>query len=600
MKLVRCILIIHVGYICQAFQNSSSQTNPTELPPTTNGNTSELQDDSDSDPYIHPLSGKCNWTLRMSVNGSSEVVPLRAEQIRTISEQICQDLDCGSLYYVNLSDSAPNTTCFQDCFYHHGRLQNCLQRRGDCAVITNAVCGDHVVRLSGGPDRCAGRVEVWRGSQWGTVCDDQWDMKDADVVCRQMGCGYALSVSGQGGSFPPGRGPVHLDELNCTGTEDNLWSCPSTQDQSDCGHKEDAGVVCSEMRALRLTGGLDRCSGKVEIHRNGSWGTVCDNCWNTDLASMVCSMLQCGSTHAKFSQFDPPLTHNKGALYYYYQCRGARTLWDCKERIEFINTLHACQSSKASGVICNSSLGLQTLTTTNATVVINTVTVRGSTIPGSGVRFRLRAELLIFICLTLLLLVFLIMNTVLCCLYRRRHAFLVKQTNYRRSQPPEQQQQHHKNSYEDAVDLIKVTAIPAEADDSQRYRTDPFMGPPGLDSLSEEALDPRNRVTLRSNGCAVQDDYARVSKISVDSFDSSSTSSGEDYENTRNHEVTAEPLQSHIVGKPSAFSYNDYQPYPAQTTNQQQPDGEDEGAIYSPVSPDCDSSTEDDYDDIDA
>lgn len=105
--------------------------------------------------------------------------------------------------------------------------------------------GDHAVRLSGGPDQCAGRVEVWRGGEWGTVCDDQWDVRDANVVCRQLGCGYALRVSGQGGSFPPGRGPVHLDDLNCTGTEDNLWSCPSTQDESDCGHKEDAGVVCS-------------------------------------------------------------------------------------------------------------------------------------------------------------------------------------------------------------------------------------------------------------------------------------------------------------------------------------------------------------------
>ncbi|MEQ2169592.1 hypothetical protein GOODEAATRI_026736 [Goodea atripinnis] len=101
------------------------------------------------------------------------------------------------------------------------------------------------LRLSGDTDRCAGRVEVWKNGKWGTVCDDSWDLRDADVVCAQLGCGKALRVTGQGGLFPPGRGPVHLDELNCTGNEENLWACPGVQKESDCGHKEDAGVVCS-------------------------------------------------------------------------------------------------------------------------------------------------------------------------------------------------------------------------------------------------------------------------------------------------------------------------------------------------------------------
>ncbi len=105
--------------------------------------------------------------------------------------------------------------------------------------------GHQAVRLAGGPDRCAGRVELWRNGNWGTVCDDQWDLRDADVVCGQLGCGYALNVTGQGGSFAPGRGPIHVDELNCTGKEENLWACPAAQDEPDCGHKEDAGVICS-------------------------------------------------------------------------------------------------------------------------------------------------------------------------------------------------------------------------------------------------------------------------------------------------------------------------------------------------------------------
>lgn len=106
----------------------------------------------------------------------------------------------------------------------------------------------------------------------------------------------------------------------------------------------------AEMRAIRLTGGLDQCSGVVEIHRNGNWGTVCDNCWNENLASMVCSMLQCGGKPQKVSQFNPPLKHNNGALYYYSCAPGLQSLWQCQE---LINVAHACKDSKASGVICN-------------------------------------------------------------------------------------------------------------------------------------------------------------------------------------------------------------------------------------------------------
>uniref|UniRef100_G3NCG2 SRCR domain-containing protein n=1 Tax=Gasterosteus aculeatus aculeatus TaxID=481459 RepID=G3NCG2_GASAC len=406
-------------------------------------------------PYIHKLAGKCSFSLRMP--GNSDVAALPADSTDVLLEQMCRDLDCGSIYAVNGTNSPPNATCFHGCLYRDGRLHNCSESvGGNCTGVAEVICGHQAVRLAAGADRCAGRVELWADGRWGTVCDDQWDLRDAHVVCGQLGCGYALSVAGQGGPFPPGRGPIHLDELNCTGREENLWSCPAAQGEQDCGHKEDAGVVCSERRAVRLTGGSDRCSGKVEVHRNGSWGNVCDNCWNKQLASMVCSMLGCGTEPLKFSQFLPPLVFNDGPQWFYQCDQNTQSLWECKETV---NSANLCVTSKASGVICNGSLGFHAATTptmTNVAVATTLTTGAPSLVPSEGLRAY---GLLGTVALALLLVVVLITNSVICCHYRRRHAMLLQQTHA----SPRPSAEHH-NSYQCAVDLVKVTANPVQTE----------------------------------------------------------------------------------------------------------------------------------------
>ena len=90
-----------------------------------------------------------------------------------------------------------------------------------------------------------GRVEVFFAGQWGTICDDDWDIEDARVVCRQLG--YLNTVAALGGhKVPGGSGQIWLDNVHCKGSEKNLSTCSHDEwGGHNCGHSEDAGVECS-------------------------------------------------------------------------------------------------------------------------------------------------------------------------------------------------------------------------------------------------------------------------------------------------------------------------------------------------------------------
>ncbi|EDW68611.2 LOW QUALITY PROTEIN: uncharacterized protein Dvir_GJ12600 [Drosophila virilis] len=255
-------------------------------------------------------------------NPNAEATTLRTQQIsfRSGFDEPCE-FDCGG------------GKCVKKIEICDG-VNNCGNRRDEHQC-------DHLgyqVRLTGGESPHMGRIEVKVNGQWGYVCDDKFGLRDADVVCRELGFKMgAAEVRGNSYYEPPERNFNYaMDELECRGNEtklkdcdfkgwgvhncgvdevvgvvckvpvlkcpNNFWLCQTSKEcippafvcdhTEDCADKSDeSDAVCKAPIEYRLEGGRSPIEGRLEVKYHGVWGSVCDDDFNIKAAQVACNNL---------------------------------------------------------------------------------------------------------------------------------------------------------------------------------------------------------------------------------------------------------------------------------------------------------------------
>ncbi|XP_021081515.1 T-cell differentiation antigen CD6 isoform X3 [Mesocricetus auratus] len=512
-----------------------------------NGSTTNVPLDPEEQLGVRLVNGssRCSGSVEVLLGASWEPAHV-VHQDRLTTEAVCEALGCGALEKATYlmpptselppratsgnTSSAGNTTWARAptvrCSGAHWKFCKMENHEyiSDRRLVWVTCAENQAVRLVDGGSRCAGRVEMLEHGEWGTVCDDTWDLEDAHVVCKQLRCGWAVQALA-GLHFTPGQGPIHRDQVNCSGTETYLWDCTGLPGDRYCGHKEDAGVVCSEHQSWRLTGGVDSCEGQVEVHYQGVWSTVCDSVWYTSEAKVLCRSLGCGS------EVDRPrgLPHSLAGRMY-YSCEGDElALSKCSWRF---NNSNLCSQSLAARVICSGSRRHHNLST--SAVPSQVPGAIESSVP-SSVKDRESRELALFIsCIVLgsLLLVSLIFIAVLLLKAKGQYApmlFIQPQVAEVSDSSSDSDYEHYDFSSQPPVALTTFYNSQRHRVTEEEAQQNRFRMPPLEEGLEElhvshiPAADPRPCVAgVPSLG----------SQYHMRSNSGSSTSSGEGYCNS--------------------------------------------------------------------
>lgn len=118
-----------------------------------------------------------------------------------------------------------------------------------------------IVRLIGSVhDVHRGRVEILHNGVWGRICYlEDWTIREANVVCRQLGYDDALLNAFIGGGSDVDAGVIGFTNVQCVGNETSISNCTSRRRQwgvlQSCQRGDENGVMCNPP-SKKMTGHL--------------------------------------------------------------------------------------------------------------------------------------------------------------------------------------------------------------------------------------------------------------------------------------------------------------------------------------------------------
>ncbi|XP_061115007.1 deleted in malignant brain tumors 1 protein [Conger conger] len=141
--------------------------------------------------------------------------------------------------------------------------------------------GSLPVRLADG-ESCSGRVEVYRGPQWGALCVQEWGQREANVVCRELGCGWATVGMPPLNALFGWEGPVvWLASIQCSGEEEELGQCSvrgllRASRDARCPPHDTVAVRCSDdLHTPQIWYNASVPAGPSRVVRGHSFNVTC-------------------------------------------------------------------------------------------------------------------------------------------------------------------------------------------------------------------------------------------------------------------------------------------------------------------------------------